>query len=241
LPVVYSLYVLAGVALLVLLLMAVRWFVSAPPAQLAVLVKWAVGFLGVVLILFLVVRGQFLLVPLVGLATLWPMLKRVWSQVRNAGGPAQGQRSTVETPYLRAELDHDSGAMEGIVLAGRFRGATLAELGLLELMSLLAECRIHDPDAAAVLEAYLDRVRPDWRDTAEAAAESGAGGAGGSTSSAAMTREEAYRILGLEPGADEKAVRDAHRRLMLKLHPDQGGSSYLAAKINQARDLLCGE
>ena len=237
-PVVYSLYVLTGVALLVLALMAMRWLVAVPAAQLATLVKWTVGFLGVALILFLVLRGQFLLVPLVGLATLWPMLKRVWSQVRNAAGPAQGQRSTVETPYLRAELDHDSGAMEGIVLAGRFRGTTLAELGLFELMSLLAECRIHDPDAAAVLEAYLDRTRPDWRDTAEEAAGTGAGSG---ASSAAMTREEAYRILGLEPGADEKAVRDAHRRLMLKLHPDQGGSSYLAAKINQARDLLCGE
>lgn len=239
-PVIFSLYVLLGVAVLVLLVAAARWYMTAPPALLATLARWTVGIAAALAIVFLAIRGQFLLIPLVGLASLGLIFKRVLGRLRNLAGPSQGQRSTVETAYLRVTLDHDSGAMEGIVLAGRLRGATLAELGIADLMSLLAECRINDPDAAAVLEAYLDRARPDWRDLDRAAADGAAGAAPGSTPSAAMSREEAYRILGLEPGADEKAVREAHRRLMLKLHPDQGGSTYLAAKVNQAKDLLCG-
>jgi hypothetical protein len=132
-------------------------------------------------------------------------------------------------------LAHDSGDLDGVVRDGRFRGRRLGELSDIELGELLAECRLDDDESARLLEAYLDRARPDWR------AWSGAAGATDGVSptpSTAMTREEAYRILGLSPGADEKAIRDAHRRLMVKLHPDQGGSDYLAAKINQAKDLL---
>ena len=55
-----------------------------------------------------------------------------------------------------------------------------------------------------------------------------------------MTREEAYAILGLAPGADEQAVKAAHRHLMASFHPDRGGSDYLAALINRARDCLLG-
>jgi DnaJ-class molecular chaperone len=90
-----------------------------------------------------------------------------------------------------------------------------------------------------LLEAYLDRIHPDWRD--ELAGGRASGGSGGSSarpSSSDMTVEEAYAILGLAPGADSEAIREAHRRLMVKLHPDHGGSDYLATKINRARDVL---
>ncbi len=56
-----------------------------------------------------------------------------------------------------------------------------------------------------------------------------------------MTRDEAALILGLRKNATQDEVRDAHRRLIQKNHPDQGGSDYLAAKINQARDVLLGK
>jgi len=55
-----------------------------------------------------------------------------------------------------------------------------------------------------------------------------------------MSREDAYAVLDLAPGASETMIREAHRRLMAKLHPDRGGSDYLAAQINQARDVLLG-
>lgn len=134
--------------------------------------------------------------------------------------------------------------MTGEVLRGRFQGRSLGDLGLAELLDLLQECRAGDSQSAAILEAYLDRTRQeDWRAGAPGAGEHGAGehgsgSAGSRSTGGAMTREEAYEVLGLQPGASEGEIKDAHRRLMLKMHPDQGGSTYLAAKINQAKDLL---
>jgi len=136
-------------------------------------------------------------------------------------------------------LDHDTGRMEGTILRGRFAGMRLEELGAADLLALLRECRAEDEEGTRLLEAYLDRAHPDWRD--ELAGErtsTGTGGGGTRPSSGDMGVEEAYAILGLSPGADPEAIKEAHRRLMVKLHPDHGGSDYLATKINRARDVL---
>jgi DnaJ-domain-containing protein 1 len=134
-------------------------------------------------------------------------------------------------------LDHDTGSMTGTILQGRFSGMRIEELGSADLLSLLRECRAEDEEGARLLEAYLDRIHPDWRD--ELAGERAAGSGGGARpASGDVTVEEAYAILGLAPGADAEAIKEAHRRLMVKLHPDHGGSDYLATKINRARDVL---
>lgn len=147
--------------------------------------------------------------------------------------------SRVRTALLEMQLDHATGAMDGQIFAGPFAGQSLGTLGVPDLLSMRAMC---DAQSLALLEAYLDRRAPAWREHAQADAGGGSMGGGEAGSAAgdggAMSEQEAYQVLGLEPGADAASVRAAHRTLMKKLHPDHGGSSYLAAKINRAKEVI---
>jgi hypothetical protein len=125
---------------------------------------------------------------------------------------------------------------DGLVRAGPFAGRTLASLDGAELRAVRSFCLRHDRgEGLALVEAYLDRRTPGWREHAEPDPDPRrrADAQGG-----AMTEQEAYQVLGLEPGAGPEAVRAAHRTLMKKLHPDQGGSTYLARRVNEAKDVL---
>ena len=129
-------------------------------------------------------------------------------------------------------LDHDSGTISGEIRKGRFMGKDLSDLTFDELMELLSECRQNDSQSAQLIEAYLDRVEgSQWRNRSDSAA---------NYNGVHMTRKEAFSVLGLEDGASDDEIRAAHHRLILKIHPDQGGSNYLAAKINQAKEFLLG-
>src|SRR5262249_47028442 len=145
---------------------------------------------------------------------------------------SSGRVSRVRTAFVEMELDHQTGAMRGRILVGRHEGASLDAIDVPTLTSLLADI---DEEGRALLVTYLDRRHPAWREHAQGNAASGLGGAprGGP-----MTEQEAYQILGLEPGASTEAIGRAHRTLMKKLHPDQGGTTYLAARINEAKDTL---
>ncbi len=151
--------------------------------------------------------------------------------------PAGGQTSTVRADFVEMTLDHDTGNMDGEVLAGQFAGRKLSGMETSELLALLRETLSHDAQSAKLVEAYLDRVAPDWRD------QPGARGSETSDAAAAgpMTVAEAYRILGLWPGAKPEEIRRAHRDMIKKFHPDQGGSTYLAIKINEAKDTLLAQ
>lgn len=187
---------------------------------------------------------------LFGLAPLLPRLMVALNRAKAARGPTPGSTSRVETGRLRMTIDHDSGALSGEVLGGAYRGRTLDSLSEAELLALLSECRREDPESARLLEAYLDRrVGAGWRAGDESGDPAGGtqgagggdgGGTGTGTGGVPMTAAQALEILGLGPDATREAIVSAHRRLIQKLHPDRGGSGYLAAQINRAKDVLLG-
>jgi hypothetical protein len=148
-----------------------------------------------------------------------------------------GSVSTVRTAWFEMRLDHDSGDMAGEVLQGIHVGKSLDDIPENDLLRMYETVAV-DPDSAALLEAYLDRRIAGWRDNVEGDT---AAGSRSAPDSGPMTDQQAYEILGLAPGAGEAEVRAAHRRLMKRVHPDQGGSTFLAAKINQAKDRLLGK
>ena len=178
--------------------------------------------------------------PLLGVILL-PLLPRLLSSGRFAPGAA-GVRSDpnagsdVRSIYFAMHLDHATGEMDGTVIAGRFFNKKLSALTDAQLLELLEEVAANE-ESRSLLEAYLDRRMPAWRDHVDS--DRGRRPTGAARSSG-MTEEEAYEILGLPAGAGEAEIRAAHRRLMRGVHPDQGGSTVLAAKINQAKDRLLG-
>ena len=160
----------------------------------------------------------------------------LWRRSRAMRPPssAAGRKSTVRSVYLEMELDHDTGEMDGTVLRGQRQGAKLSSLSEEDLISLSHEIG-DDDNSLALLESFLDRYHPDWREHRQYSSANSSSGASGFNS---MTREEAYQILGLEPGASREEVHQAWRRLVKAVHPDSGGSAFLTAKINAAKDIL---
>lgn len=214
-----------------------NWFVKSNPAAVAAMVRRLGGWLVLGIAVFVAMRGQLALAgPLLAVALY--LLVRMGGLLPGSApaNKSQGQKSRVRTQTLSMELDHDTGAMDGEVLSGPCAGRMLSDLSLEELISLYRDSIDGDPQSSALLEAFLDRTHAEWREAA------GAGSAGEQEhhagSGGKMSREEALEILGLPQGASKQDIRSAHRALMKRFHPDHGGSSYLASKINQAKDLL---
>ncbi|SRR5579883_2664336 len=224
-----------GVAVLILLLWAASSFSKADPKQAARLIRALGGGAALLLALFLLARGEIgpavtvgaIGLGLLGWITLWP------ASLAGRTQKSPGQVSRVRTAFLEMELDHDSGAMRGRIVSGPRQGAALDDLDVTTLIELLAD---FDVDSRDLLAAYLDRRQPGWREHAQS--DAAAGRRDRAPRGGKMTEEEAYQILGLQPGASAADIGRAHRSLMKKLHPDQGGSTYLAARVNEAKDVL---
>ncbi|MFC3029483.1 MULTISPECIES: J domain-containing protein [Roseomonadaceae] len=224
-------WIALGLLLLVGLLALTKLFVEAKPGQVKAALALFAGGLGLVLMAALLASGRgpqaFWALALLGpVGWRWWQARRAAGTFARGGAASAGQASDVETAHLAMTLDHDTGRMTGRVKAGAYRGAELADLDLPTLLALLAELAALDPEGVPLLEAWLDRSHPEWRlDTPP-------------PSAGPMTRAEALAVLGLAEGATEQAIRAAHRRLMRSAHPDQGGSDWLASRLNEARDTL---
>jgi hypothetical protein len=226
---------LLGIVVLALLLWAANSFSKADPKAAARLLRNLGGVVVVLFAGFLLLRGEIgpaITVGLVGLGMLgwvsiWPATFGARTQ------KSAGQVSRVRTAFVEMELDHDSGGMRGRILAGAHQGESLEALDPQTLIGLLGAM---DADSRDLLAAYLDRRAPEWREHAQGDAEAGSRRAPARGSK--MTEEEAYQILGVQAGASAQDISRAHRSLMKKLHPDQGGSTYLAARVNEAKEVL---
>lgn len=255
---------LLGAILIVGGAMLMRWFVRTSPAKLAGKVRGGRSLALVALGCFLLLRGQVMLGGSLVMAGLGGMSQTGqgpggFTGFGGAGGPfggfggamggfgagprarrsqpRPGQSSKVRTSHLEATLDHDSGEMDADVIAGPYRGRRLSGMDTAEVVALwrsLADAE----DSRSILEAYLDRRRPEWREDAERDGDRRTGGARGAAHGGAMSVDDAYDVLGVKPGASEAEIRASHRRLMKQMHPDQGGSTYLAARLNEAKDIL---
>jgi hypothetical protein len=224
-----------------------QWFLHAEPREILRALRWSGLIIAVILAIVLLLTRQFQLIYTVAIFLLpWLLRARALRhRMKSARGPSAGQTSEVHTRFVVMQLDHDSGEMDGTVREGPFAGKRLSELALGDVVSLYHLAAAADPTSAQVLQAYLERMHGDaWH--AGSQSEAGAGGKGsagdaGKPSGGPMTRAEACAVLGVGAGASADEIKRAHRRLMKQYHPDHGGSDYLAAKINEAKEVLLGE
>jgi hypothetical protein len=228
---------LYGIAAVALVWWLSNKFAQTNAAAVAKAMKVVGGILAAGAAVVLALRGRVDMALLLGSAAGWLL---GWSAFRLPGfaqgaKPTPGNVSRVRTAMIEMELDHDSGKMDGTVLVGALAGQRLDGLDEGLLRQLRRECLSADPDGVRLLEAYFDRRFPRWRENAQGDDHPRPGG---DAPSGPMTEQEAYQILGLEAGASLDEIRKAHRTLMKKLHPDQGGSTYLAARVNQAKEIL---
>ena len=227
-----------GLILLFLLVQGIKQFGRMDAATAARLVRHGGGVLGMIGALLLVLRGRIGLAAAVASMVAnfagWKTTGGMPSGFRNVGGGAgarPGRSSIARSAMLEMRLDHDSGAMTGTVLAGTYGARAVETLSRPELISLRQEVMRDDPDGVSLLEAYLDRRFAGWREADEGQGQRRRSGG-------AMSRQEALEVLGLTEGASAAEIIRAHRALMKKFHPDHGGSTTLAARVNQAKDVL---
>ena len=223
--------------------LALRWFQRTPPQQVAASVRKTLLVSAGILLISLAATGRLhWLFALAGgalafaqrLFGMWRMFNLFKSFSPRQSQPSSGQQSRLDTRYLKMVLDHDSGEMHGSVQEGQFSGQQLKDMSETDCLALYNECCAADQQSAAVLAAYMDRrFGAQWRASAEVDPDASA-----QIQPTDMSRLEALQILGLEDGANQEEIANAHRRLIQKLHPDRGGSTFLAAKINKAKDLL---
>jgi hypothetical protein len=220
---------IAGLFALYLVLAAIKQFGRLSPAAAAKIARKGGAALSVLGVLLFALRGGFGFVA--------RNKASPFTQAFRAAGPGAraGRITTARSATIEMRLDHDSGALSGSVLAGPFQGRALDMLARPDCLGLYATCQRDDPEGAALLETYLDRRFARWREADESQGEARRRTRGGGD---AMTRDEAYEILGLPQGAGAEEIVRAHRSLMKKLHPDHGGSTALAARVNQAKDVL---
>jgi DnaJ domain len=225
---------LVGILALALLVWLGKSYVKADPTLLARYGRRTGGVLAFGVAILLLLKGRIDAALLLAAIGGWlygvrlPFQPWYWST---------GQGPTVERRRTRAVETYPDlkGQMDGRFLEGPFAGRGFSSLSEEEQKQAAADLAARDPEGLSLFQAYLHGRATGWRETVEddAGARQSAQGRAGT-----MSEKEAYEVLGLQMGAGEEEIRQAHRSLMKKLHPDQGGSTYLATRVNMAKDVL---
>ena len=161
----------------------------------------------------------------------------LWGRL-GPGNGAKRSKFRIRTLYLKMIPDHDAGLFDGEVIKGTYRGTVLSTMTLKELRLLQIEVS-SDPDSVNILNAWLDHAHAGARRGESADADADAKGRQSHRqTNGAMHEEEAWNLLGLSRGASAGEIKASHRRLIKQVHPDHGGTDYLAHKINEAKNLL---
>jgi hypothetical protein len=220
------------VAALGLLYFAItKGWIKLDGSQVGQLARTMGGFALIGTAISLIMTGKILFGLPMGLVGLWLLGYLKIPGFKNFSAQGTGQRSAM----LDIAIDPASGRIGGTIIAGTFAGRALDSLTKHECLILLRELQAADQTGLRLFAVYLDGRFPGWREDLQGGPDAGTGR---QARPGVMPDKEAYQILGLAPGAGEPAIRDAHRRLMLKLHPDVGGSDTLAALVNEAKDVL---
>jgi len=235
-------YILAGFLVFWLALWGMQAFARANPAALARTLKRGTGYAALLVAVLLLLRGRidFALVSaalgfwLIGVARrASPFFRRdAATRPRSAGV------SRVRSAMIEMELDQATGQMCGTILAGPDEGKSLDQMIRAQCEALYRLCLREDAEGARLLEVYLDRRFPGWRTARDKEQDTGSRQTGSAARQGAMSEDEAYEVLGLHKGASRDDVMRSHRSLIKKLHPDHGGSTDLAARVNEAKDVL---
>lgn len=156
----------------------------------------------------------------------FPMIQH-YQKTRTRPPPSAGNCSQVQTSILNMTMDHDTDRLYGEVISGPYTGSQLDAMALEQLQQLLDYCHQQEHDSVKLLVRYLNhRFGNQWQNTTPP------------NHNGEIDPEAAYAILGLKNGASREEIIQAHRKMMQKMHPDRGGSDYLAAQINRAKDIL---
>ncbi|MDE1461595.1 DnaJ domain-containing protein [Spartinivicinus poritis] len=242
---------------------SIAWYKyrKLPPEDRKKWLKKSLIITGLLFFAYLVITGRLsivfallaALIPFIrkglSLASYWPFIQKLWQHksilTPSAGAQqqAKGKQSTVRTPLLVMTLNHDSGEIDGEVLVGQYQGKRLSELTIEQLTELYSHCPTNEQDTHQLLDTYLSKMRSsEWQAFQEQQQSqqfhSHSRSAGGNEP---MTVTEAAEVLGVKETATKQEIIDAHRRLMAKLHPDKGGSSYLAIQVNAAKDVMLAQ
>jgi len=221
---------LLGLLVLILLVFALRELGRGRSERVAELMRQGLAALALGAAALALMRGHIAVALGLAGAALLTAAGKNFRAPFGLGARGRGRKT------VRLEFD-GFGVRDGAIVDGPYAGWKLSELSKSECEAFRGQCR-GDAELTLALETYFDRRFPGWRAAAHDDSDSARGRGGDGGRGGEMSEQEAYQTLGLRRGASAEEIVRAHRALMKERHPDHGGTTDDAARLNQAKDRL---